>query len=160
MESRVRPIEHTIEIQARPSAVFALTQDYDRRLSWDPFLKEPRLLGGATCAGLGVRAWCVARHGFGMETEYITFDPPRVAAVKMTRGPAFLASFAGSWVLREGANGATHVAFRYHFTPRPRWLALVVGPLFRLVFARETRTRLAALKAALERERPALPSSE
>jgi ribosome-associated toxin RatA of RatAB toxin-antitoxin module len=155
----VRPIEHTIEIRADRSAVFALTQDYDRRLSWDPFLTEARLLGGATRAGIGVRAWCVARHGLGMETEYITFDPPQLAAVKMTRGPAFLASFAGSWVLRDLPGGATQVAFRYHFTPRPRWLAFLVGPVFRLVFARETRRRLTALKAALETEHPPVPSA-
>jgi len=148
----VRPIEHTIEIRADRSAVFALTQDYDRRLSWDPFLKEARLLGDATHAAIGVRAWCVARNGIGMETEYITFDPPDVAAVKMTRGPAFLSSFAGSWVLRAGQSGATRVAFRYHFVPRPRWLGFLIGPIFRLVFARETRRRLAALKAALEND--------
>ena len=37
------------------------------------------------------RAW----HGLGMETEYVTYTLPRVVTVRMTRGPAVLAAFAG-----------------------------------------------------------------
>jgi Polyketide cyclase / dehydrase and lipid transport len=72
--------EATIEIRADANALFDLTQDYDRRLDWDPFLKQARLVGGATAAGVGVRAWCVARSGLGMETEYVSFQRPQVAA--------------------------------------------------------------------------------
>ncbi len=59
----------SIEIAAEPDVLFDLTQDYAHRLDWDPFPKEARLVGGAEDAGLGVRAWCVARNGLGMETE-------------------------------------------------------------------------------------------
>ena len=70
--------------------LFRLTQDYDHRLDWDPFLKEARLVGGAQTAGIGVRAWCVAKSGLGMETEYVSFNPPKTVAVKMTKGPAII----------------------------------------------------------------------
>src|SRR5579864_1475277 len=107
---------HSILIRADRELVFALTQDYSRRLSWDPFLKEARLLGGALCSALGVRAWCVAWYGLGMETEYVAFAPPRLAAVRMTRGPWVLRSFAGSWRFETTELDTTRVIFRYHLT--------------------------------------------
>jgi hypothetical protein len=82
--------DHSLEIAASPDELFALTQDYARRLEWDPFLKSAELVGGAAAAGVGVRAYCVARSGLGMETEYVSFNPPRACAVKMTRGPRLI----------------------------------------------------------------------
>ena len=41
-------IKHSLVIHAGRAALFELTQDYDRRLRWDPFLKKARLLNGAT----------------------------------------------------------------------------------------------------------------
>src|SRR5262245_48082399 len=93
--------EQTIVIAAPPEVLFRLTQDYPHRLEWDPFLRTAELVGGAKEAGVGVRAWCVARNGMGMETEYVSYHPPRVAAVKMTKGPWLLAHFAGSWRFEE-----------------------------------------------------------
>ncbi len=139
--------ERSLVVRARRDELFALTQDYGLRLSWDPFLREARLLGGAARAAKGVRAWCVAWHGLGMETEYVTFEPPRVAAVRMTRGPLPLASFAGSWRFDEAGPGRTRVAFRYHLVARPRLL----GPLLQAVFARDNDRRLRALRRAAER---------
>jgi hypothetical protein len=108
------------------------------------------LLGGAAEAGVGVRANCVARSGLAMETEYVSFHPPHTTAVRMTRGPWFLESFAGTWHFEEVAPGQTRVIFRYHVRAWPRWLAPVLTPLLAWVFARDTRKRLAALKRAVE----------
>ncbi len=142
--------EHVAVVQADPAQVFALTQDYSRRLSWDPFLRRAELVGGASAPGVGVRAWCVARSGLGMETEYVSFAPPRIAAVKMTRGPWVLKSFGGAWEFTAVGPGATSVAFRYQFRMRPRWLAWLLEPLARRWFSWETRKRVVALRAALQ----------
>lgn len=142
--------EAAVDINADAAALFELTQDYDRRLDWDPFLKEARLVGGATAAGLGARAWCVARSGLGMETEYVSFNPPSVAAVKMTRGPALFGSFAGSWRFKNVAPDTTRVIFRYHVTARPHWLRGLLDPIFQFVFKRDVEQRLAALKRFAE----------
>jgi len=142
--------EHIAVVQGTPAQVFALTQDYRRRLSWDPFLRRAELVGGAVAPGVGVRAWCVARSGMGMETEYVSFAPPRIAAVKMTRGPWALESFGGAWEFSPAGHGATRVAFRYQFRLRPRWLAWLLEPLARGWFSWETRKRVAALQAALQ----------
>jgi hypothetical protein len=85
-----------------------------------------------------------------MKTEYVSFNPPGVTAVKMTKGPWFIESFAGSWRFREEAEGSTRVFFRYHIRARPQWLAAILSPLLALVFAWDTRKRLAALKSAVE----------
>jgi len=146
----VPTFEATIDIRAGADALFDLTQDYDRRLDWDPFLKEARLVGGAAAPGIGVRAWCVARSGLGMETEYVSFQRPHVAAVKMTRGPALFGSFAGSWRFKSVAPDTTRVVFRYHVTARPVWLRAVLDPIFCLVFERDVVQRLEALKRFAE----------
>ena len=140
-----------MEIEADRAQLFALTQDYTRRLEWDSFLKEARLLNGASAAAVGVRAWCVARaSGLGMETEYVTLHAPEVAAVKMTRGPWFLQSFAGSWRFETTGPGWTRVRFRYHLDAAPKWLRPLLNPILTSIFSRETIKRLQALKKAAE----------
>jgi hypothetical protein len=145
--------EESIDIAADPQIIFDIMHDYDRRLDWDPFLKEARLLDGATKAGKGVRTWCVARNrggGIGMETVYVIYKPPRLAAVKMTRGPWLLKSFAATLLHEQLAPSVTRVVYRYHFRPRPYWLAVIFEPLLRAVFSGETRRRLRALKRTVE----------
>jgi ribosome-associated toxin RatA of RatAB toxin-antitoxin module len=137
--------EHFVLIRSSADKLFALTQDYSQRLDWDPFLKVARLCDGATEAKIGVRAWCVARSGLGMETEYISFDPPKRTAVRMTQGPFFIKKFSGSWVFSE-EGPETRVTFRYNVIARPAWL----GRLLHGVFTKDTRRRLKALKRFCE----------
>jgi ribosome-associated toxin RatA of RatAB toxin-antitoxin module len=139
-------IRRSIEIAAEPAVLFDLTQDYTHRLDWDPFLKEAKLLDGAETPGVGVRAWCVARNGLGMETKYVSFNPPGACAVEMTRSPWFFRSFAGSWRFEAIGPGRSRVTFTYSLVGRP---ALLSG-LLRFFFARATRRRLEALKHAAE----------
>lgn len=143
-----RAEEVSVDVDASAEVVFDLLHDYDRRLHWDPFLREARIIDGAPCAGLGVTTRCVARWavgGMGMDTVYVSFRRPAVAAVKMTRGPWFLQTWAAS--LRQDVidDGRTRVTYRWNFTCRPSALAPVVGAVFR----RETERRLAALQTFL-----------
>lgn len=99
---------------------------------------------------MGVRACCVAHSGWSMETEYVSFNPPRTCAVKMIRGPRLIGAFAGSWRFEEVSAGRTRVGFRYHLRARPTWLSWLLTPTLAWAFARDTRKRLIALKAAVE----------
>ncbi len=137
--------EYSAVIEGTPDHLFRLTQDYDRRLEWDPFLREARLLGGASTPAVGVRAWCVSRLGLGMETEYVSFNPPKVVAVKMTRGPRLLELFAGAWEFAPIGEDKTRVSFRYSFKVRPWWLSWILEPCARWWFSWETRRRVVAL---------------
>lgn len=143
--------DDSVVIEAEPAVLFHLSQNYARRLEWDPFLRSASLLGGAREAGVGVRALCVSRNGWAMETEYISFNPPRATAVRMTSGPWFLDSFAGSWRFESVAPGQTRVNFQYSLKAWPTWSAWLLTPILARAFARDTRDRLRALKEAVER---------
>jgi ribosome-associated toxin RatA of RatAB toxin-antitoxin module len=108
----------TIEINASVETVFDLTQDYGKRLTWDTFLKKAELIEGATEAAKGVKAFCVAKNGIGMETVYVSFNRPDVTAIKMTKGPFMFRSFAGSWQFKKIEEHKTEVIFRYSFSLR------------------------------------------
>ncbi len=107
-----------ILINEKPEKVFDFTQDYNNRLKWDTFLKKADLIDGATIADKGVRAYCVAKNGIGMVTEYVTYNRPKVTAVKMTKGPLMFKSFLGSWTFKEISNDKTEVIFLYSFSLR------------------------------------------
>lgn len=150
----MKSLENSIDIEASPEAVFDVVHDYRRRLEWDPFLKEAFLLEGAEAAGLGVTARCVARNGFrglAMDTVYVSFERPRVAAVEMTKGPAVLESFAASLRQQEVGSGVTRVTYRFNFVTRPQWLRPVADAIASRLFLREVRHRLLALKSYVER---------
>src|SRR5262245_39469128 len=125
-------------------------QDYERRLEWDEFLTEARLVGGAIQAGPGVRALCVDRAGRAMETEYVSYRRPERVAVRMTRGPWMFQAFAGSWTYTAIDASRTRVAFRYHVEGGPRLLARCADRALEWVFAREMEKRLISAKQRLE----------
>ena len=108
----------TIIIQANQEEVFDFTQNYKKRLKWDTFLKRADLIEGATAAGKGVKAFCVAKNGLGMVTEYVTFNRPKVTAIRMTKGPFMFKSFLGSWTFKELSANKTEVIFLYSFMLR------------------------------------------
>src|ERR1700722_12824445 len=92
-------VECGVDIDAPCQKVFDVIHDYGIRLHWDTLLSKACIVDGSEEAGLGVRTLCMGRNhiaSLGMETVYISFDRPRVAAVRMKRGPWFIADFAAS----------------------------------------------------------------
>ena len=85
-----------------------------------------------------------------MDTIYVSYTRPSVAAVRMTRGPILFRSFAATIRQDRIDDNTTRVTYRYNFISRPRWLAFVIEPIVQLVFHRETSRRLAALKKFVE----------
>ena len=138
-------LQQSAEIAATPEILFDLTQDYGRRLDWDSYLKEARLID-AKRPGVGVHAWCVATNGFGMETRYVSFRPPSACAVEMVRGPWLLKAFSGSWRFEPVGPCRTRVEFIYSLAGRPAFLTRVLAK----IFDHDTRRRLAALRRAAE----------
>ncbi|WP_448699101.1 type II toxin-antitoxin system RatA family toxin [Mucilaginibacter sp. AW1-3] len=138
----------SIEIDCAPAFAFNYTQDYSKRLTWDTFLKQADLIDGALAAGKGVKAFCVAKNGLGMVTEYVTFTPPKVTAIKMTEGPYLFKSFAGSWTFKEITPVQTEVMFVYSFTLR--FPFNLVGFFVKLNLQANVRQRLRDLKSNIE----------
>jgi hypothetical protein len=150
--------ECRVEIDATCAQVFDTVHNYQIRLNWDTLLSSAAIIDGSTGAGLGVRTLCVGRgavSGFGMETVYISFDRPKVAAVRMTRGPWFVKDFAASIRHEAGAgNGGidrSFIVYKFRIMARPRWLRPVLDPILHAVFRRETMKRLKSLKRYMER---------
>jgi hypothetical protein len=143
-----------IVINRRSEHVFDLIHDYERRLDWDPFLRRAEVIGDVNVVGKGVSTLCVARWlsgGMGMETIYVSFERPAVAAVKMTRGPWFLTAFAASIRQESEGVGVTRVTYKFRIKGRPKWFARIFDPVLNWVFRRETTRRLRALKHYMER---------
>ncbi|TFF39264.1 type II toxin-antitoxin system RatA family toxin [Mucilaginibacter psychrotolerans] len=137
-----------IMINKPAEVIFDYTQNYSKRLDWDTFLKQAELINGATEADKGVRAWCVARNGIGMETKYVTYNRPRTTAVKMTRGPYMFSSFAGSWKFSTLEPDRSKVTFFY--TYRLRFPFTLVGGLIKSNLRGNVRQRLRDLKKCVE----------
>ena len=134
----------SIEINDGAALIFDYTQDYRNRLKWDTFLIEAYLLNGETKADKGVKAWCVAKNGMGMETEYVSFNRPKVAAIKMTKGPFMFSDFAASWTFLDSGNDLTKVTFLYSY--RLRFPFNVIGVWIKFILRRNVRQRLKDLK--------------
>jgi len=138
----------SIIINEQPEAIFDLTQNYDRRLDWDTFLVKAQLIEGASAAGKGVRACCVAHNGLAMETEYVSFNRPKVTAIKMTKGPHLFKSFHGSWVFKPEGEGKTCVTFLYAF--KFRFPFSIVQWYIKQRLQVNVRQRLSDLKQCVE----------
>jgi hypothetical protein len=106
----------SIIIEDNAQNVFDFTQDYNKRLLWDTFLKKADLINGAIKPDKGVKVLCIAKNGIGMETEYVTFKRPNVTAIKMTKGPYMFNSFLGSWSFKTLTENKTEVIFLYSFS--------------------------------------------
>ena len=131
--------------------VFALLHDYDRRLEWDPLLKEARLTRGCERACLGATSLCVGKPMFGlvgMETRYVSFKPGVIATVKLVNRPPFFRDFAAS-IRHEDNDAGSTATYRFRFAARPRSLARPIGPVMLGMLERETAKRLEALASFL-----------
>ncbi len=137
-----------INIDCNDEFVFDYTQDYSNRLKWDTFLKRADLIEGALAADKGVKAYCVATNGIGMVTEYVTFNRPKVTAVKMTKGPYMFKSFLGSWTFKALSRESTQVVFLYVYELRfPFSLGFF---LMKPILQMNVRNRLKGLKVSIE----------
>jgi hypothetical protein len=144
----------TVTIPAPSAEVFALVHDYDRRLEWDSLLRAAYLTDGWKKAELHATSICKGRWALGglaLKTEYVSFNPPVVAAVRMVNRPAFFDTFAATIRHCDREDGSSQLEYKYKFTARPRALRWLLDPLMSLVFRYETRKRLAALGSFVER---------
>jgi len=130
--------------------VFDLLHDYDRWLEWDTLLQAAYLDDGFTAAAQGATAVCVGRRsrgGLALKTVSVSFERPRVAAVKLVNAPPLVATWAAAIRHEDRADGHSAIAYTFTSTARPRWCRVVLEPLLRVVFLWETWRRLRALAA-------------
>jgi hypothetical protein len=136
-------------IPATSAEVFDLVHDYERRLEWDTLLSAAYLDDGHTQAAKGVTSVCVGRlglGGFALKTQYISFDRPQLAAVKMLNRPPLFGNWAASIRHVDTGPRQSRIVYTFSFTSRPRLLRWLLDPILAGVFRWETRKRLRALR--------------
>lgn len=145
-----QPRAEVSEIMPAPSSVvFDVMHDYPRRLEWDTLLSAAYIDDGSAVAGKGVITVCVGRPMLGriaLRTVYVSFNRPRVAAVKMLNRPPFFATWAASIRHEDLDDGRSRVTYTLSFTARPSFLAWLLEPIMLRIFRWETAKRLAALR--------------
>lgn len=145
-------------IRAPSAVVFELLHDYNRRLEWDTLLQEAYLTDNWTAADLHATTVCRGRSilgGIAMKTEYVSFNPPHVAAVKLVNRPPFFETFAATIRHRDLDQNESEIEYIYTFTARPRWLQWLLHPIMNRLLQQETKKRLQSLARFLEqKERP------
>jgi ribosome-associated toxin RatA of RatAB toxin-antitoxin module len=145
---RLIKFTESIEINCPRQRIFDYTQDYNQRLVWDTFLREAVLLDGAKEAVKGVKSWCVSKHGIGMETEYVSYNPPAVAAIKLTKPNKIFTAFAGSWRFEEINADTTKATFIYSFSLKSPFSLIPL--LVKYILMINVKGRLRDLKYNLE----------
>jgi hypothetical protein len=146
-------VEASIAVPVPPDVAFAVSQSQaPLRYRWDPFVREQRLLDGATRPARGVRTFTRSRHRLTMVSEYLAFNPPRQVGMRMVSGPPFFRSFSGGWGFSARTDGGTDATWRYSFTIRPAWLAPVADRLGRVLLQRDIDRRLAGFARACQDE--------
>jgi hypothetical protein len=145
------------DMPASCQEVFRLLHDYDKRLEWDTLLRAAYLEPEFCEAALGAISVCAAKRwlgGIALRTQYVSFQPGRLAAVQMLNAPPFFESFAASIRHTPKSPGASLVTYRYAFQAKPRKLRFLLHPIMAWLLRQETARRLRALRDYFRSMRP------
>jgi hypothetical protein len=144
-------VEKTLLIEAPAELVYRVSQDYSVRYEWDPFPEKISVVSDPALAlHVGTQILVRSKLGMQMVVEFVQLAPPNRAAIKMIKGPIFIAKFAGSWIFEPAGPGVTLARFRYSLSTRPRLLAWASDWLAVWYFSRTASARLAGLKRYCE----------
>ena len=141
-------VEDHIIIKANQEYLFNLSQDYSKRLDWDPYLAKAEILGVSKVIKPGTQVYCESKKGIGMTVEYVTFKPPNFTAIKLTKDFLIFDNFAGSWRFKAINDQETKVVFRYNFKLKS-WVGFI-EPLIKQILKIDLKKRLEGLKYYVE----------
>lgn len=132
--------------------VFRVVHDYDRRLEWDTLL-QTAYLEDVDQANVGVVAVCVGKTalmGLELRTRYVSFQPGKVAAVKLSSPAPFFDAFAASIRHFDLGDGCSDIVYELNYKAKPAFLRPLLHPIMSRMLAWETRKRLRSLKRYVE----------
>jgi hypothetical protein len=144
-------IEQTTEIDAPIDLVYQVSQDYSVRYEWDPFPEKISVVNGSHGQmTVGTQVLVRSKARMEMLVEFVQIAPPKRAAIKMVRGPWFIAKFAGSWIFEVKGPETTIARFKYSISTRPTLLRWLLDPIAGAYFHRTATKRLVGLKRYCE----------
>lgn len=152
------PVEYSIEISAPAELVGHISQDYSVRYEWDPFPESISVVRGSMSPPtVGTQVLVPSKLGMEMLVEFVQVVHPNRAAIKMIKGPLFIAKFAGSWIFEDRHGHTTVARFRYSISTRPLLLSWAGDLLAAECFSLPTKRRLIGLKRYCEAQNSTMP---
>jgi hypothetical protein len=140
------------DMPATAEVVFDAFHYHHWRQRWDSLVHATHVLDGAPCPYVGAvtdNAGGGILRALAMQTEFISYDRPKVAAARM-RGRAFpFARWAASMRHQPLDGQRSVMVYTYSFETMPRALRWLLDPVTKLVFDWQTRKRFARMQAFL-----------
>lgn len=119
------------------------------RQRWDSLVRATHVLGGAAAPFVGAvtdNAGSGLLRGLRMQTRFISYQPPVVAAATMIGASFPFARWAASMRHRPGPPGHSVMIYCYSFESRPAALRRLTDPIVGLIFDWQTRKRFRRLQ--------------
>jgi len=137
---------------ANEAIVFDAFHHHHWRRRWDSLVSATHVLGGASCPFVGAvteNAGAGALRGLSMRTQFVSYEPPRVAAATMLGRSFPFTRWAASMRHRATAPHESLLIYTYSFAVGPPVLRWVLEPIVKVIFDWQTRRRFARLRAFL-----------
>jgi hypothetical protein len=124
-------------INRKSDWLFAFTQDFAKRTTWDKQTKSIGFLNGFSTLEKGANVYTESSEGVRMDTEYISFDPPNKISIHMLNRSSLFVSFTGTCDYTELAENRTSIKITYQFSLRFPFI-LIKKLIFRRIKANIT----------------------
>jgi hypothetical protein len=134
---------------ASEAIVFDAFHHHQWRMRWDSLVSATHVLGGAPCPFVGAiteNAGAGALRGLSMRTQFVSYEPPRVAAATMLGRSFPFIRWAASMRHRSTAPNRSLLIYTYSFEVGPTALRWVLEPIVKQIFDWQTRRRFARLR--------------
>jgi hypothetical protein len=142
-----RKLEFTMPAPA--AVVFDAFHYHQWRHRWDSLVSATEVVGGAPCPYVGA----VTRNagggwlrGLSMQTRFVSFDRPQLAAATMVGTSFPFSRWAASMRHKDVGPNHSVLIYTYTFDVAPRWLAWLLQPVVHMAFAHQTRKRFRRLQ--------------
>jgi len=133
--------------------VFDAFHHHRWRMRWDSLVSATHVVGGAPCPFVGAVTENVgagALRGLSMRTQFVSYDPPRVAAAAMLGRSFPFTRWAASMRHRATGPNESLLIYTYSFQVGPTVLRWFLEPIVKWIFDWQTRRRFERLQSFLK----------
>lgn len=138
---------------ANEAVVFDAFHYHHWRVRWDSLVSSTRVQGGAPCPYVGAVTENEGRgllRALAMQTRFVSFDRPHVAAAAMLGRSFPFTRWAASMQHRAAGPKRSLLIYTYTFECGPPALRWLMEPAVRCIFNWQTHRRFARLQRFLE----------
>lgn len=142
---------HRLEFQmpASEEIVFDAFHYQHWRIRWDSLVSATQVVGDAPCPFVGAiteNTGAGALRCLSMRTQFVSYEPPRVAAATMLGRSFPFTRWAASMRHRAIAQNQSVLIYTYSFEVCPSALHWILEPIVKGIFDWQTRRRFARLQ--------------